>query len=411
MTTQETAAESLVRRAAWPGSASLSAAALDMLGRNVTRGRLRVLGTDGAVRVYEGTSPGPEAELRVVRDRAVWRLLAHGANGLGDSYVDGDWESPDVATVLEFGILNQSACDRPGWGARALRLADRLRFVAQGNSRRGSRRNIAAHYDLGNAFFGLWLDPGMTYSSALFERPGQDLPSAQDAKYARLCDARGLAPGHRVLEIGCGWGGFAEFAATRHGCHVTGITLSREQFDHALRRVRDAGIADRVEIRLQDYRDVPGTFDRVASIEMFEAVGERYWPAFFETLRARLVPGGRVALQVITIDEARFDAYRREPDFIQTRVFPGGMLPTVAILRDRARAAGLRPEAAFMFGRHYEETLVRWRQAFLARWPEAAALGFDDRFRRLWSFYLDYCIAGFRTGQTDVGHFAFGAPS
>jgi cyclopropane-fatty-acyl-phospholipid synthase len=284
---------------------------------------------------------------------------------------------------------------------RLSRWLDRLQHRRRRNDRRGSRRNIAFHYDLGNDFYRLWLDPGMTYSAALFAETGEPLEAAQTRKYQRILDRLDARPGQHILEIGCGWGGFAEHAA-RQGYQVTGVTLSREQLAHAQERIATAGLSDRVELRLQDYRDLTGTFDQVVSIEMFEAVGEQYWPAYFEMVRRVLAPGGRASLQVITIADGIFAQYRRGTDFIQKYVFPGGMLPSVPAFDAAARAAGLAVVDRAFHGLDYADTLRRWDAAFCAARDRVADLGFDERFLRLWRYYLGYCEAGFRTGRVDL---------
>jgi cyclopropane-fatty-acyl-phospholipid synthase len=271
------------------------------------------------------------------------------------------------------------------------------------NSRTGSKKNIHAHYDLGNAFYEAWLDRTMTYSSARFDSASEPLEAAQTRKYADLARAMDLKPGMRVLEIGCGWGGFAEYAAREVGAHVTGVTISQEQHDFARQRLFNAGLSERTDIRLIDYRDVEGTFDRVASIEMFEAVGKEYWGAYFDKVRQVLVPGGRAGLQIITIQDELFDEYNARVDFIQKYIFPGGMLPSEARLQPVVEAAGLRWDAVDRFGVDYADTLSRWDQRFQAAWADIRKMGgFDERFRRLWRFYLAYCEAGFRSRRTDV---------
>ena len=280
------------------------------------------------------------------------------------------------------------------------RAIDAIRHAFSSNTRKGSRRNIVAHYDLGNDFYAQWLDRGMTYSSALFTAPDQTLEAAQHAKYAALADAADIRPGQSVLEIGCGWGGFAEYLAGERGVRVTAITLSPSQKAFAERRITEAGLDDRVSIQLIDYRDVQGTFDRVVSVEMFEAVGEAYWPTFFETVRARLAPGGRAGLQIITIRDDLLATYRRRPDFIQMYVFPGGMLPSEPRLARAIGVAGLEGDVVRRFGADYAETLRRWRIAF----DTGSPAGKDERFRNLWRYYLAYCEAGFRSGRTDVVH-------
>jgi len=286
----------------------------------------------------------------------------------------------------------------------------RLRHSLRHNNPSGSRRNIAFHYDMGNAFFDAWLDPSMTYSSAVFEGDGQDLADAQRNKYARLLDRLGARPGERLLEVGCGWGGFARYAAAERGLEVTALTISREQYELARRRVHEDGLAEKVEVVMRDYRAEDGRYDHVASIEMFEAVGEAYWPAFFAKIAQCLKPGGRAALQIITIDDALFESYRRGVDFIQAHIFPGGMLPSEGALRREVAMAGLAWHEAEWFGQHYARTLAEWRRRFQAAWPELTRQGFDGDFRRLWTYYLAYCEGGFRAGNIDVAQIALARP-
>ncbi|MCA1909975.1 MAG: cyclopropane-fatty-acyl-phospholipid synthase family protein [Magnetospirillum sp.] len=387
------------------GSARLSETVmLALLRQRLRHGRLDLTLPSGRTHRLDGAEPGPQAALRVVRPRMVRRLLSGGAVGLGEAFMDGDWESPDLTALLELGDLNDRAHGQALDGHPLVRLGLRLWHRRRDNSKSGSRRNIAAHYDLGNAFYAPWLDRGMTYSSALFNGRDDSLEAAQTRKYRALADDIGLRPGMRVLEIGCGWGGFAEIAARDYGAQVVGLTLSREQHGWASQRMADSGLADKVEIRLQDYRDVQGQFDRVVSIEMIEAVGERWWPTYFATLHDRLKPGGKAGLQAITIADDRFEAYRAGCDFIQRHVFPGGMLPSPGALERQARQAGLNLSTTRCFGADYDRTLALWHQSFVEAWPGLQPLGFDTRFRRLWEFYMAYCRAGFRTGAIDVRH-------
>ncbi|MCU0767142.1 MAG: cyclopropane-fatty-acyl-phospholipid synthase family protein [Gammaproteobacteria bacterium] len=368
--------------------------------RRLRQGRLDVTLPGGETQAIVGEEPGPQGELVLHRPvRLALRLLARGDLGLGEGFVAGDWDARRPADTLGVLALNETAF-RVARG-RLARLADRLQHRWRRNDRRGSRRNVAAHYDLGNDFYRLWLDPGMTYSAALFAEPGEPLEQAQGRKYDAVLDRLGARPGEHVLEIGCGWGGLAERAA-RRGLRVTGVTLSHAQLEYARARLEAAGLADRVELRLQDYRDIAETFDHVVSIEMFEAVGEAYWPAYFAALRRCLRPGGRASLQVITIAEDAFDAYRRDADFIQKHVFPGGMLPAVSAFDAAAADAGLVVAERSFHGTDYADTLRRWDAAFRAREAQIDALGYDARFRRLWRYYLAYCEAGFRTGRIDL---------
>jgi cyclopropane-fatty-acyl-phospholipid synthase len=365
-------------------------------------GELAIELPDGTLHRFSGTEPGPAGHLVLHRERALRRLLTDGGAGFAEAYLDGDWDSPDLARLLELLARNEVAYAEFYYRRRWLGWLARLQHLVRPNSRRGSRRNIHAHYDLGNRFYQLWLDRSMTYSAALFPDPAAPLEEAQETKYRSLVERLQLQEGQSLLEIGCGWGAFAEFAAREFGARVTAITISEAQHAFAAARIQAAGLAERVEVRLQDYRDVEGHFDRIASIEMFEAVGEHYWPVFFGRLRELLAPSGRAGLQVITIADRHFDAYRQGVDFIQRHVFPGGMLPSPAALRSQIERAGLREIAPFTFGRDYARTLARWQERFQASWPQIQCHGFDQRFKRIWEYYLAYCEAGFRVGYTDV---------
>jgi cyclopropane-fatty-acyl-phospholipid synthase len=358
---------------------------------------------DGRTISVGGNGPGPDAKLVLNNWKLPARAFAGGTIGVAESYMDGDWESPDVTTFLELFVVNQEAGEKVAGGASWLIMTlQRIRHWFNDNTKSGSKRNIQAHYDLGNAFYRQWLDPSMTYSSALYQTGANDLESAQAAKYRALARDTGIGPSDHVLEIGCGWGGFAEFAAREIGCKVTGLTISREQHDFARERMAKAGLADKVQIKFQDYREETGKYDRIASIEMFEAVGEKYWPTFFGKVKDCLKPGGTAGMQIITINEGAFDTYRKRPDFIQRYVFPGGMLPTPAILRSLGADHGLSFLRERVFPQDYARTLADWRQRFWASWDRIVPLGFDDRFKKLWEFYLHYCEAGFRAEYIDV---------
>ena len=360
-----------------------------------------VLPSGAEIRI-EGALPGPDGRL-VIRDyHFVSRALASADIGLAEGFMAGEWDTPDLSALLGALSVNFDHLARLVDGNPFMRAVNFLAHAFHGNSRRGARRNIEAHYDLGNAFYERWLDSGMTYSSARFERPGQGLAEAQHNKYASLAREIGLAQGQHVLEIGCGWGGFAEFAAREIGARVTGVTISPAQHEFARKRLFDQGLAERADIRLMDYRDVKGSFDAVASIEMFEAVGEAYWPAYFGKVREVLSPGGRAGLQIITIRDELFSVYRRRSDFIQKYIFPGGMLPSEKRLREETDRAGLEWGAIQRFGQNYADTLAEWARRFEGAWEEITKLGFDERFRRLWRFYLSYCEAGFRAERTNV---------
>ena len=325
--------------------------------------------------VFRGSHPGPSAHLSIHHPRFLRRLLTSDDVGFAQSYMAGEWSTPDLHALLT--VLCASYQDNPTARKLTLRIARRVRHALKRNTRRGSRRNIAAHYDLGNAFYGSWLDSGMNYSSALFNAAAQTLEQAQDAKLDRAIELLALEGGEHVLEIGCGWGTLAQRLAQRHSCQVLGLTLSSEQLAFARQQLKPE-IAGRCEFRLQDYRDVTGRFDRIVSIEMLEAVGEAYWPAFFAPVRERLRPDGIAVLQVISIDEARFASYRLRPDFIQRHIFPGGMLPTAAIIEREAARAGLRLVHSEFFGSSYARTLAEWQERFQTAWPSIKTLGFDD---------------------------------
>lgn len=350
-------------------------------------------------------NPGePRAEVRLKSLKPISRLLRGGLIGWAESYMDGEWDSPDIVALVRWALGNEHAMDEVMKGHPVLNFFNRLVHLARSNTRKGSRKNIAYHYDLGNEFYQLWLDPSMTYSSALYEQT-DDLQEAQLTKYRRICQMLDVKPGERVLEIGCGWGGFAEVAAAEFGAVVTGITLSKEQLKYAQKRIADAGLSDKAEFQLIDYRDVSGQFDHIVSIEMFEAVGQEHWPTYFKQVRELLKPGSSALLQVITIENERFDAYARAADFIQKYIFPGGMLPSPEKLEHQVSQAQLTLDEQFFFGQDYARTLAEWRHSFLAQWPRIQAQGFDERFRRMWLYYLTYCEGGFTEGSIDVGLF------
>ncbi|MGD2074421.1 MAG: cyclopropane-fatty-acyl-phospholipid synthase family protein [Gammaproteobacteria bacterium] len=380
-------------------------------------GRIRAgtleLSFDGGCAVRLVRTETPRARVHIRRPLALLRrCLLRGAVGFAESYMAGDWDSPQLVRLL--GLLAQNQHQLSG----AIRLApglwlDRLRHRLRANSRRGSRRNVRAHYDLSNDFYRLWLDPSMTYSCAVFEDPATgaaaELPRAQQRKYAQILGLTQARTGERILEIGCGWGGFAHAAAER-GVNVTGITLSPAQLAYAQARLAGTALPGQVELRLQDYRDIQGRFDHIVSIEMLEAVGEAYWPEYFATLARSLRPGGRAVLQVIVIDDARLERYRRQPDFIQMHVFPGGMLPSRQRLKQLAAAVGLCWQLDRSLGLHYARTCALWDQDVTRHEQHIRSLGFDDAFLRRWHYYLRYCQAGFELGMIDVLHIALRKP-
>ncbi|MGH1369169.1 MAG: class I SAM-dependent methyltransferase [Maritimibacter sp.] len=372
------------------------------LAQGVAQGQLDMELPDGRVFRATGARPGYTAKIKIHSQDVFARLVREGDLGFCDSYIEGGWSSPDLQAFLDFLHTDNEMLYRGFPGQALVRAYERLRFWMQSNSKRQAQKNISYHYDLGNDFYALWLDPSMTYSSAYFKSGEEALEKAQEQKYASLVDQMGVQPGDHVLEIGCGWGGFAEYAARERGLKVTGLTISREQLAFAKARIEAAGLSDRVTLKLQDYRDEKGQYDGIASIEMFEAVGEKYWPVYFNTLKRCLKPGRRGTLQIITLDEARFEVYRKRVDFIQKYIFPGGMLPSKTALRDEIAKAGLEESAMIDFGESYSKTLRLWHAAFNAKWGAVKALGFDDRFRNMWNFYLTTCAAAFHSGNCDV---------
>jgi cyclopropane-fatty-acyl-phospholipid synthase len=373
-------------------------------------GRLDVTFPDGQRANFGSGGDGHPADLRLNNWNVIGASLASGDIGFAESYIAGDWSTSDLARLLAFFLRNREAADRVIYGTFLGRLVHRIRHLLNRNTQAQARRNIHAHYDLGNAFYALWLDPTMSYSSALL--PPQTGPhvrlteralvDGQMAKYRRVLDELQLKAPARVLELGCGWGGFAE-VALRAGHELTGLTLSTEQLDFARKRL--AALSSDWDLRLQDYRDERGQYDAIASIEMFEAVGQAYWPAYFATLKRCLAPTGRACVQTIVIADDLFERYRSGTDFIQQYIFPGGMLPSPSAFRSAARRAGLAVINEYAFGLDYARTLATWRQRFHAQLDAVRALGFDQRFVRIWDFYLAYCEAAFARRNTDVVQF------
>lgn len=393
-------ADSYLRSATMPAHARF---VLQML-RRLEHGLLRLTCPDGTTLVFGHPGAGPAASLVLKDWTPCSAALKSGDIGFAESYIGGHWQTDDLAALLQVFIDNRRALEQAIYGSWWGSLLYRLRHLFNRNSKSGSRRNIHAHYDIGNRFYRLWLDPSMTYSSALFTDAGLSLQQAQHAKYARILEQLQLAPGSRVLEIGCGWGGFAELAAQR-GMQLTGLTLSTEQLEFAEQRLQMAGLDKQAELRLQDYRDVDGEFDGIASIEMFEAVGEAYWDSYFACVAQRLKVGGRACIQTITIDDALFGRYRKGTDFIQQYIFPGGMLPSPAAFRAHAARHGLAVADELAFGLDYAQTLAVWHAEFNHQLDAVRAQGFDEHFIRTWQFYLAYCEAGFRAGSIDLYQF------
>src|ERR1700689_5196009 len=361
-------------------------------GSRLRRGTLDVTLPDGRTVRLGGIEPGPSAAMKLYGYGFASRLLNGGDIGIAEAYLHGEWDTPDLTQFLYLFCVNHDLIQAMLGDKPLMRFVQIVRHWFNRNTKRQARRNIYAHYDIGNAFYSAWLDPSMTYSSGLFEEGTPDLTAAQNNKYRRLAEAIDLQPGQKLLEIGCGGGG---------------LTISKEQRDFAQKRISDAGLNEKVEIRLQDYRDERDRYDRIASIEMIEAVGEEFWPKYFSQLRDRLLPGGLAGIQAITIQDNLFQTYRREVDFIQRYVFPGGMLPSPQVLKALGERFGVPVIRERIFGQDYAKTLATWQNNFRAAWPSLMPLGFDDRFRRLWEYYLAYCEAGFLSGNIDVRQVVF----
>ena len=373
----------------------------DLVGK-LNSGRVDFVLPDGRRFRAEGSKPGPVAEVTINNPDVFARLVREGDLGFCDAYLDGWWTTPDLQAFMDFIHADNDDMYDGFPGMALVRAWEKARFWFQSNTKRQALKNISYHYDLGNDFYSLWLDDTMTYSSALFNTSQESLEKAQIAKYASMVDQMGVKPGDHVLEIGCGWGGFAEYAAKERGLKVTGLTISKEQLEYAQKRIKNKGLSGKVNFKLQDYRDETGVYDGVASIEMFEAVGEKYWPVYFDKIKQCLKPGKQATLQIITIQDARWEVYRKSVDFIQKYIFPGGMLPSPSVLRKEVHKAGLSVQHSIEFGKSYSQTLRRWFEVFNNKWDNISAMGFDDRFRRMWNFYLTSCAATFESGNCDV---------
>lgn len=370
--------------------------------KHIPYGQIILVTPDGYRQEFQGQYPGPSAHLKLYDWQVLDELIARGEIGFAESYVRGLWASDNLAELLTFGLINASALEKFFHGKPWYALLSRLRSIFHANSLSGSRRNVMAHYDLGNDFYELWLDKGMTYSCALFEGDAnRSLEDAQAAKYRRVLRKLDALPGEHILEIGCGWGDFAE-AAARQGLRVTSITLSEEQMGYTEERLRKAGLQYNVSVSLMDYREIRGQFDHIVSIGMFEHVGERYWPAYFQTVQKCLKPGGTVMIQSIILDDLLFEKLHGYTGFIEQIIFPGGMLPSQKRFREAAQAAGLSCPEIYTFGQDYVRTLQHWLDRFNAQKDAVKALGYDDAFLRLWRFYLSSCIAAFSSQRTSV---------
>jgi cyclopropane-fatty-acyl-phospholipid synthase len=363
---------------------------------SIQTGRLEIVTPDGQTRIFEGDNTHHQAKLKLYDWRVVKNMLSKGDIGLAEDYRQGYWETDNLTSLLTLALENQRALEPFITGNALSRVFATLSYLFKLNSIKGSRKNIHAHYDLGNDFYQLWLDPSMTYSSGIFNNSTESLQKGQENKYDRIIEKLGKKSGD-LLEIGCGWGGFAERAILKTDYNIKGITLSKEQHDYARDRVNQ-----KARIVLEDYRDQTDRFDSIVSIEMFEAVGEIYWPTYFRKIKSLLKDDGKAVIQTITINNDDFPRYRRSGDFIRSYIFPGGMLPSPACFEQEAKKAGLQVGETFCFGHDYARTLEMWLEKFDEKKKEITDLGFDDGFIRLWRFYLAACIAGFKTKRTDV---------
>lgn len=374
-------------------------------------GALTVTFPNGRTRSLGDPSTGLHAVAELKNFNVLKEAMKRGTVGFAAAYMNADVESADLTALLRFFLQNRDMFEDANPGIFKRAAHDLAFHVARHNSREGSKQNISDHYDLGNDFYGEWLDPSMTYSSAIFQSGDISLEEAQKIKYHRVADMAGVSSGSSVLEIGCGWGGFAETVAKDFNASLRGITLSREQLKFATERMARQGLDELAELVFEDYRDTQGSFDHVCSIEMIEAVGEEHWPSYFQTVHDRLKSGGTAAIQAISIREDEFENYKSGPDFIQRYIFPGGMLMTKTAMREQAERVGLVLENAECFGQSYATTLKLWRDRFLERWPVIEPLGYDEEFRRKWVYYLSYCEAGFAEGTIDVGIYQYRRPS
>lgn len=372
-----------------------------------THGAITIVLPNGRKRTLGNPLTGQHAVLRLKNFNVVKQAMRRGTLGFATAYMNGDIEADDLTALFRFFLQNRDAFNNANPGLFRQAAQDFAYHISRPNTKEGSRQNISEHYDLGNDFYGEWLDPSMTYSSAVFTSDDQSLERAQAEKYHHVADAAGITKGASVLEIGCGWGGMAETVAKDYHAELYGITLSAEQLKFAQGRLKRQKLDNLATLHFEDYRDTRGQFDHIVSIEMIEAVGEEHWPTYFQTVHDRLKPGGTAAIQAITIDERDFAGYKAHPDFIQRYIFPGGMLLTKSAMKEQGEKAGLKLEQQECFGLSYAKTLSLWRDRFLDRWEQISPLGYDDQFRRKWIYYLSYCEAGFAEGTIDVGIYQY----
>ena len=354
---------------------------------------------------FKGKLPGPDTNIKILKDKCISDFFLRGDLGWAESYIDGNWETSNLTDFLEWGARNFHEFSKYVRGKWFTILYLRLKHHLKKNSRTGSKKNISFHYDLGNSFYEKWLDESMTYSSAMFKNPQDNLHKGQINKYANLANITGIKENDKILEIGCGWGGFSSFLAKKYSANVTAITISKKQYEKAKQKIYEDKLTEKVDIKLLDYRNINGKYDKIVSIEMFEAVGEKYWSKYFDVLKKNLKSDGSIGLQTITIEDKFFQKYKKFPDFIQTYIFPGGMLPSVEEMDKVITSKGLHITNKTMFGNDYAKTIRIWSESFENSWGCIKSLGFSESFKRLWNYYLGYCEGGFKSGNINVGQF------
>ncbi len=368
-------------------------------------GSISVYRDEQAIFSFKGELPGPDVDIKILKEKCISDFFLRGDLGWAESYVDGNWETSNLTDFLEWGARNFHEFSRYVRGKWFTILYLRLKHHLKKNSRSGSKKNISFHYDLGNAFYEKWLDKSMTYSSAMFKNSKDNLYEGQINKYENLANITGLKENDKILEIGCGWGGFSSFLAKKYSANITAITISKKQYDKAKQKIFEDKLTDKVDVKLLDYRNIDGKYDKIFSIEMFEAVGEKYWSKYFDVLKKNLKPDGSIGLQTITIEDKFFQKYKKFPDFIQTYIFPGGMLPSVEEMNKVIISRGLHIKNKKMFGNDYAKTIRIWSESFENSWGCIKSLGFSESFKRLWNYYLGYCEGGFKSGNINVGQF------
>ena len=375
---------------------------LEKMLKNLKVGEIKVTFPNKDIKTFKGSIDGPSADIIFTTEKSIKDCILGGSIGFCEAIIYDEIQSKDLSKLIEIGAHEESGLNTTGNGHYFFKTLNKFFHLLNNNSLKGSKKNISAHYDLGNKFYKLWLDKSMTYSSAYFGKKNFSLNEAQENKYRKISEMVDLKKQYNVLEIGCGWGGFAEFASKNYNSFVTAITISKEQYEFSKKRIEVKGLNNSVDVKLLDYRNIRGSFDKIISIEMIEAVGEKYWPIYFNQIKNLLKPNGTAAIQVITIDDKYFDGYKKFPDFIQKYIFPGGMLPSMKVLEKPISQSGLKIDKIDSFGKDYASTLSIWKKQFNRAWPKISKLGFDDKFYRMWNLYLSYCEGGFKSGSIDV---------